>query len=249
MWWSAEIARTSPPRMAGERCLRSRRRGGARPVELSGQRPLSARASPAPPLPQLHWGRGEKSATVKLIRILIISASARVGHRGVAGQPVALAEQFIDFVNRPPAVARRTARPERRFEAGVWRRLLPHPPAGQAPGLARQVRKCGLKGLEPADNPRRADHAISGFGRAGAGLVAGRGGGQMVISSSSALNMWMRGPGRLGILRRGSTMRVRGSKSWKEGREVPPFLDFTAPARLGRDTAGVQPQGPVPQRQ
>ena len=67
------------------------------------------------------------------------------------------------------AVARRTARPERRFETGVGRRLLPHPPAHEAPGLAGKVRKCGLEGLEPADDPRRVDHAISGFGRAGSG--------------------------------------------------------------------------------
>ena len=57
---------------------------------------------------------------VKLIRILTISASTRVGHRGAEGQPVAFAEQFIDEVNRPPAVARRTAGAERCFETRIF---------------------------------------------------------------------------------------------------------------------------------
>ncbi len=68
-------------------------------------------------------GEGLWTASVhikELIRIRMISASARVGHRGAVGQPLALAEQFIDLVNRPPAVARRTARPERRFEARIF---------------------------------------------------------------------------------------------------------------------------------
>ena len=67
-----------------------------------------------------------------------------------------------------------------------------------------------------------------------AGLGVGRGGGHTVTSSLSALNMWMRGPGRLGVLRRGSTMRVCGSKSWKAAaRGVQALLGFHWPRRPG----------------
>ncbi len=95
------------------------------------------------------------------------------GHRRVAGQPVALAEQFIDLVNGPPPVARRTARPERRFELGFGRLFLPHPPAHQTPGLERQISKCGLEGLEPADQAAGADQSISGWQRQQVWLLAG----------------------------------------------------------------------------
>ena len=73
---------------------------------------------------------------------------------------MALGEDFIDLVNGLLAVAGRTAGPERRFEFGAWHGLAPHPPAGHAPGLARQVIKCALEGLEPAAEAFGIDQAI-----------------------------------------------------------------------------------------
>ncbi len=78
-------------------------------------------------------------------------------------EPGALVEELIDLANRPPAVARGAARSDGRVEAGVGRSLLPHAPADEAFGLARKVRQGGIEGLEPADDPRRADQAISGI--------------------------------------------------------------------------------------
>ena len=97
------------------------------------------------------------------------STSGGVGQQRVAGKLVAFAEQFIDLVNIPLAVAGRMAPPERRFETGVRHVLLPHPPADQTPGLARQVRKGGLKRLEPADEAPAIDQAISGSRRCASG--------------------------------------------------------------------------------
>ena len=63
---------------------------------------------------------------------------------------MALGEHFIDLVNLLPPVAGRTARPERRPELRTWHVLPPHSPAGQTPGLARQIIERQLEGLEPA---------------------------------------------------------------------------------------------------
>ncbi len=63
---------------------------------------------------------------------------------------MAFDEHFIDFVNRLSAIAGRMARPERRPELRTLRVLPPHPPAGETPGLARQILERELEGLEPA---------------------------------------------------------------------------------------------------
>jgi hypothetical protein len=62
---------------------------------------------------------------------------------------MALDEHFIDLVNRLPAVAGRMARPERRGELRTFSFLPPDPPAGETPGLARQILERQLEGLEP----------------------------------------------------------------------------------------------------
>ena len=78
------------------------------------------------------------------------SASGSVGLQCITGEPVAFDEHFIDFVNRLSAIAGRMARPERRPELWRFCGLPPHPPAGETPGLARQILKRELEGLEPA---------------------------------------------------------------------------------------------------
>ncbi len=72
------------------------------------------------------------------------------GFSRITGEPMAFDEHFIDFVNCFPAVAGRMARPERRLELRALRVLPPHPPAGETPGLARQIFERQLEGLEPA---------------------------------------------------------------------------------------------------
>ena len=150
---------------------------------------------------------------------------------------MAFAEQFIDLVNRPLAVARRTAPPERRFEAGVPVTSPAASASDQTLRLARQIRKRSLQRLKPADEARAIDQAISGWlwqrdwELAGAAATPS----QFIVGVE---HMDSR-PGRLGVLRRGSTMRFCGSKSWKEAaRGGRPFFVFTAPAGLGREGAG-----------
>ena len=53
---------------------------------------------------------------------------------------------------------------------GALRGLPPHPPAGHAPGLARQIIKGGLEGLEPAGEACGSDEAIGRRRRDGDGL-------------------------------------------------------------------------------
>ena len=67
------------------------------------------------------------------------STSGRVGLQRFPGEAMAFDEHFIDYVNGLPAVAGRRARPERRHELwlGLASRLCP--PAGETPGLARQI--------------------------------------------------------------------------------------------------------------
>ena len=186
---------------------------------------------------------GQSSAPGKndiLLRRRMIFASACVGHRGAAGKPLAFAEKLVDLVNRPRSVARRTARPERRFEAGVGGRLLPHPPTYQAPGLAGKVLKCGLEGLEPADEACAIDQAIGGGRRRGRGADCGPGrrpyGHQFVVGVEHVDTRAR--PLRCPAARQHDT--VRGSKSWKEAeRECKLFLAFMTHAGFGRDTAGA----------
>src|SRR5688572_30266879 len=85
-------------------------------------------------------GSRERSR-IKLIRRRMIVASARVGLHRFPGEVIAFDEHFVDFVNGFPAVAGRTARPERREEFEVRGCLPPLIPARQTFGLARQIRK------------------------------------------------------------------------------------------------------------
>src|SRR5688500_7871798 len=80
---------------------------------------------------------------------------------------MAFDEYFIDQVKRLPAVAGRTARPERRGELRTWRLLPSCPPAGETPGLARQIIECQLEGLEPVGEAFGIDKAIGGRNRIG----------------------------------------------------------------------------------
>ena len=73
---------------------------------------------------------------------------------------MAFDEHFIDLVNRLPAVAGWRTRPERRLELRTWHVLPSHPPAGETPGLARQILERQLEGLEPAAEARGIDEAI-----------------------------------------------------------------------------------------
>ena len=80
---------------------------------------------------------------------------------------MAFGEHLIDFVHRFPAVAGRMARPERRFELRSFCVLPPDPPAGETPGLARQILERELEGMEPPGEARGIDEAIgrrSGIG-------------------------------------------------------------------------------------
>src|SRR3990170_7288522 len=77
---------------------------------------------------------------------------------------MAFDEHLIDQVNRLPAVAGRTARPERRGELRTWCGLAPCPPAGETPGLARQIFEHGLEGLKPAAEAFGTHEAIGGRG-------------------------------------------------------------------------------------
>ena len=52
------------------------------------------------------------------------------------------------------------ARPERRFELRTLRVLPPKPPAGETPGLARQILERELEGLEPPGEGFGIDEAI-----------------------------------------------------------------------------------------
>ena len=98
------------------------------------------------------------------------AASGRVGLHRITGEAMAFDEHFIDFVNCFPAVAGRMARPERRLELQAWHLLPPEPPAGQTPGLARQIIKCQLEGLEPAAEAFGAHEAIGRRSGIGQGL-------------------------------------------------------------------------------
>ena len=75
---------------------------------------------------------------------------------------MAFDEHFVDQVKGLPAVAGRMARPERRPELRAWRGLPPGPPAGQTPGLARQILKRQLEGLEPPGEAFGTHEAIGG---------------------------------------------------------------------------------------
>ena len=79
----------------------------------------------------------------------------------------------------------------------------------------RSCKRC-LKGLEPADDAGGIDHAVSGLGPGGSLCRPDRRpdgyklaiGIEKVDAGDSPLEI---------LLRRGSTMRGCGSKSWKEG--------------------------------
>lgn len=93
-------------------------------------------------------------------RVVARGASGGVGLQGIAGEAVAFDEHDIYFVYRFFAVARRTARPERKSEFGIFRRLAFQPPAGETLGLARQILEGELEGLDPPDESLGIDHAI-----------------------------------------------------------------------------------------
>ena len=97
--------------------------------------------------------------------------SGCVGLLGFPGEPVALGEHFIDFVNLLLAMAGRLARAEWRCELHIWRVLPSHPPAGETPGLARQIVQRQLEGLEPPAETLATHEAIGWWsgsgGRAG----------------------------------------------------------------------------------
>ena len=81
---------------------------------------------------------------------------------------MAFDEHVIDFVNCLPPITGRMARPERRLELQTWRLLPSQPPAGETPGLARQILKREFEGLEPPGEALGIDEAIgrrSGIGR------------------------------------------------------------------------------------
>ena len=73
---------------------------------------------------------------------------------------MAFGEHFIDCMNLFLAVAGRRTRPERRCELHTWRVLPPDPPAGETPGLARQILERQLEGLEPPAETPGAHEAI-----------------------------------------------------------------------------------------
>ena len=73
---------------------------------------------------------------------------------------MAFGEHCIDLVNRLPAIAGRMARPERRLELRTLRVLPPDPPAGETPGLARQILERELEGMEPPGEGLGVDEAI-----------------------------------------------------------------------------------------
>ena len=73
---------------------------------------------------------------------------------------MAVGEDFIDGMTMPLAVAGRRPGPERRFERWAWHGLPPDPPAGHAPGLARQVVEGELESLEPAGDAFGIDQTI-----------------------------------------------------------------------------------------
>ena len=81
---------------------------------------------------------------------------------------MAVGEDLIDGVYLPLAVAGRRAGPERVSEDMAWHGLPSHPPAGHAPGLARQVIKRQLEDLEPAAEMFAIDQAI---GRRGSEIM------------------------------------------------------------------------------
>ena len=89
---------------------------------------------------------------------------------------MAFGEHFINLVNRLPAVARRMAWPERRSELRTLRVFPPDPPASETPGLAWQILKRQLEGLEPPADTLAIDKAIGrrgGFGSGRARLPRG----------------------------------------------------------------------------
>ncbi len=83
---------------------------------------------------------------------------------------MAFDEDLIDFMNRLPAVAGRRTRPERRFELRSFCGLAPHPPAGETPGLARQILERELEGMEPPAEAFGIDQAIGRGNGSGHGL-------------------------------------------------------------------------------
>jgi hypothetical protein len=81
---------------------------------------------------------------------------------------VAFGEHAIDVANRVSAVARRTARPERRSEPQVRHFLTPRPPANETPRLTRQIFQRQLDRIEPQEEAAGVDAAIIGR-RSGSG--------------------------------------------------------------------------------
>jgi hypothetical protein len=99
------------------------------------------------------------------------STSGRIGLHRIPGEAMAFDEHFIDFMNRLPAVAGRRTRPERRLELRTLHVLPPNPPAGETPGLSRQIIERQLEGLEPPGETFGTHEAIGrrsgiGYGRA-----------------------------------------------------------------------------------
>ena len=82
---------------------------------------------------------------------------------------MAFGEHFINLVNRLPAVAGWRTRPERRLELRTLHVLALHPPAGETPGLARQILERELEGLEPPGEARGVDKAIGRWSGIGGG--------------------------------------------------------------------------------
>ena len=142
----------------------------------------------------------------------MIFTSGRVGLHRLPGEVIAFDEHFIDFVNGLPAVARRMAGPERRQELQIWRSLSPLPPAGETPGLARQVLKRWLEGLEPPGETLGTDQAIGGRRGNGDGRGA-RAAHRAATVGSGGEKTWMRGTIRVNFMARTGLKRFRGSKS------------------------------------
>ena len=149
---------------------------------------------------------------------------------------MAFDEDLIDFMNGLPAGAGRTAGAQRRAELRRFFLLPPEPPAGETPGLARQIIERQLEGLEPARD-------ALGIHKPSRGEAAAAGGddGHRSSTRESGPKKWMRGGSFMYFTRgsRSSGKSFRGSQSWKEGREGPLPFAITCPLGMGRDGASV----------
>ena len=107
----------------------------------------------------LSMSVGHSFALVKTVKLLrrrmIVPLQLVSGFIASQASQWHSAEHFIDLVNWLPAVAGRMARPERRLELRALAMFSRLTASGPAPGLARQVLKRELEGLEPAGEALR----------------------------------------------------------------------------------------------